>query len=98
MSITITVAKGVSEEDFQQIEALARQLQGTDYNFSGRAIWVERGLSTAVTDPQDALRAALLRLMVDELLSKRSATPSRVLPDVRSAGVSARPDHGHSGL
>lgn len=75
MSITITVAKGVSEQDFQQVEALARHLQGTDYNFSGRAIWVERGLSTTVTDPHDALRAALLRLMVDGLLSKLSATP-----------------------
>lgn len=68
MGITVTLARNISDKDFQQVEDLVRHLQGTDYNFSGRAIWVERGAVTAVHDPKDALRAALLQLMVDGML------------------------------
>jgi len=68
MGITVTLARHISDNDFQQVEAFVRHLQGTDYNFSGRAIWVERGAVTAVHDPKDALRGALLQLMVDGIL------------------------------
>jgi hypothetical protein len=71
MGSTITVAHTVSADDFEQVELLARHLQGSDYNFSGRAIWVLRGSHTAVTDTDDELRAALLRLMVEGLLNRR---------------------------
>ncbi|MBD9390969.1 hypothetical protein [Acidovorax sp. ACV01] len=76
MSITITVDHTVSEDDFEEVETLARHLQGSDYNFNGRAIWVIRGSLTDVTDSQDPLRGALLMLMVDGLL-KRLRIPSK---------------------
>ncbi|CAN7533384.1 hypothetical protein ASF11_12140 [Acidovorax sp. Leaf76] len=70
MGITVTLARNISDKDFQEVEALVRHLQATDYNFDGRAIWVERGAVTDVHDPQDALRAALLELMVNGILSE----------------------------
>jgi hypothetical protein len=75
MGITITVSHTTSDPDFKKVEALAKHLQGNDYNFSGRAICVERGLVTEVKDTQDALRGALLWLMVEAVLNHR--TPSR---------------------
>lgn len=75
MGITITVSHTASDQDFEKVEALARHLQSSDYNFSGRAISVERGFVTEVKDTQDELRGALLWLMVDGVLNHR--TPAR---------------------
>lgn len=69
--ITVTIAHAVPESDFRRIEELIPHLQETDYNFVGRAVWVVRGIATEVTDPTDALRAALLRLTIDSLLRQR---------------------------
>jgi len=70
MSSTITVANSISDGDYARVEILARHLQSTtgDANFNGRAIWVQRGLVTGVTDTSDDLRAALLMLLVDGVL------------------------------
>ena len=68
MSITITIANTVSHAGFTRVDELAHQLEARDGNFQGRTITMQRGTATAVTDPDDGLRAALLQLMVDSVL------------------------------
>lgn len=69
MAITVTIAKTLSDADFATVDMLVRELQETDQNFAGRAIFVERGSFTAVYDPADAMREALLMLMVRAVLN-----------------------------
>ena len=70
MSITITIATSVSAADYARIEQLAEVLREKDGNFRGRAVTVERGPTTAITDTQDKLRGALLQLLVEGVLSR----------------------------
>lgn len=72
MSITITLAQTVSAAGYAEVESLAQELYAHDSNFKDRAMKVQRGSATVVTDSQDALRAALLQLMVEGVLSRSS--------------------------
>lgn len=69
MSITITLSKSVTEQDLDNVLELVQYLQESDFNFLGRAIRVQRGFVTTVEDTDDALRGALLRLLVESVLS-----------------------------
>ena len=81
MSITVTISKAASDRDIDQVQLLVRHLQDFDLNFKGRAIRIERGFITSVVDTDDLLRGALLKLMVDSLLS-RPDQRARVASDV----------------
>ncbi|RYH68086.1 MAG: hypothetical protein EON54_02945 [Alcaligenaceae bacterium] len=69
VSIIITIARAVQDDQFGEVQALTRQLYLHDGNFQGRAMTVERGAATVVTDSQDILRGALLQLMVESVLA-----------------------------
>ncbi|RYH45375.1 MAG: hypothetical protein EON54_16730 [Alcaligenaceae bacterium] len=71
MSIIVCVAKSVSAPHYRQVEAMVHRLENSDYNFKDRAIRLERGFATVVTDTKDVLRGALLQLIVDSVINIR---------------------------
>ena len=60
------------------VGVVVRQLTDTDHNFKGRAIPVQRGPATFVTDTDDVLRGALMRVMVGSLLKDLIPASGRV--------------------
>lgn len=64
MAITITIAQHLSDHQFLEVQKMVWRQRAFDPNFFGRLITIERGAVTAVFDPQDEMRGALLMTMV----------------------------------